>query len=158
RHRVRRAAASNRRDGSALHTAWPRSNASLASEFLPLLDPVGALRVDDGNEPNDAAVAALPIPREQRKRAAPSTYLVDVAADVFDAQNAVYQPAAVYRLPMLDSLLPLATPQAALVILCKMRIQPTVALWPDGVGKRMIIRWRIVPDSLRLFLDEPLPR
>src|SRR5262245_66620158 len=64
-----------------------------SSELLPLLDAIGTLGVDDGNEADDAAVAALPIPRKQREGAAPTGDFVDVAADVLNTEDAVLERA-----------------------------------------------------------------
>src|SRR5262249_60212559 len=75
-------------------------------EPLSSFDPVGALGVGNGDQADDAAVAALPIPGEERESAAPARYLVDVAAHVLDAENAVAEKNAVDRLPFGEILLP----------------------------------------------------
>src|SRR5262249_54942281 len=102
----------------------------------PLLDPVGALGVDDGDQANDAAVAALPIPREQREGAALAGDLVDVAADILDAEDAVLEQDAVDRLPVGKILLPVASARPCLAFLGQMRMQRAVALRADGGGGR----------------------
>src|SRR4051812_44076939 len=77
-----------------------------SSELLPLLDPVGAFGVGDGDQTNDAAVAAIPVPWEKREGAALPGNLVDVAADVLDAEDAVLEQDAVDRLPLREIILP----------------------------------------------------
>src|SRR5262249_59505793 len=117
-------------------------------EFLPLLDPVGAFGVDDGDQPNDAAVAPLPVPRKQREGAALAGDLVDVAADVLDAQDAVLEQDAVDRLPVRKILLPVAAARPRLVFLGEMRGQRPVARGADGRGGRATGRLRVVADDL----------
>src|SRR5260370_19060407 len=114
--------------------------------------------MDDGNQPNDAAVAPLPVPREQREGAAPAGDFVDIAADILDAKNAVIEQDLVYRLPIRKTLVPIAPARPGFVFLGEMRMQRAVALRTDGSGKRVIVRLRVVADHLPLFLDEPLPR
>src|SRR5262249_9151875 len=124
----------------------------------PLLDPIGALGVDYRDQANDAAVAALPVPGKQREGAALAGDLIDVAADVLDAQNAVLEQDAVHRLPVGKIRLPVASARPRLVLLGEVRVQRAVALRADGGGERMVGGFRIVADALDLFLDEPLAR
>src|SRR6478672_11232199 len=137
------AAARNRGDW-AHHRSWPRRNASPASEFLSLFDPVAALRIDDRDQADDAAVAALPVPGEERKGAASAGDLVDVAADVLDAENAVLEQDAVHRLPIREVVFPVAAAGPLLVFRSKMRMQRPVALWPDGCCQGMVVGLRVV--------------
>src|SRR3954462_7723423 len=64
------------------------------------LDAVLAGRVDDGDEADDAAVALDPAPGEGGEGDALAGDLVDVAADVLEADDAVAEQGAVARLPM----------------------------------------------------------
>src|SRR5436190_24008259 len=73
------------RDGLALRTALPRQVCARSCEPLPFLDPVRTLRIDDRDEPDDAAIAAIPIPGEEGEGAAAAGDLVDIAADILDA-------------------------------------------------------------------------
>src|SRR6516165_4360850 len=121
-----------------------------------MLDAIGTLRVDDGDEPDNAAVAAFPVPREQREGAAPAGDLVDVAADILDAENAVLEQNAVDRLPVREVILPVAPAGPLPVFLGEMGMQRAVALRADGGGERMVVRLGIMADDLDLLLDEPL--
>src|SRR5262249_2595012 len=133
---------------------WAPRRASLrrvcgrSSELLPFLDAVRALGIDDRDQAGDAAVAALPVPREQREGAAPARDLVDVAADVLDAEDAVLEQDAVHRLPLREVLLPVAAARPFLVFLGKMRMQRAVALRADGGGERMIVGLGVMTDHL----------
>src|SRR5260370_9357275 len=113
--------------------------------------------MDDGNQPNDAAVAPLPVPREQREGAAPAGDFVDIAADILDAKNAVLEQDPVYRLPIRKILFPIAAARPGFVFLGEMRMQRAVALRTDGSGKRVIVRLRVLAHHLHLFLDKPPP-
>src|SRR5262249_32361032 len=126
-----------------------------SSELLPFLDPITTLRIDDRHKADDAAVAALPVPREQRKRAAPAGDLVDVAADILDAEDAVLEQDAVHRLPIREILFPVAPAGPLLVLGGEMRMQRAVALRADRGGERMIVGLGVVADHLHLLLDEP---
>src|SRR5262245_64789520 len=127
-----------------------------SSELLPLVDPELLARVSDRDQPHDAAVAALPVPRKERKRAAPPGDLVDVAADILDAENAVLEQDAVHRLPFREIVLPVATARPLLVFLGEVRMQRAVALRADRGGERVIVGLGVVADDLHLLLDEPL--
>ena len=72
-------------------------------EERPLLDAVGWPRIGDRHQADDAAVAAIPVPREEREGEALAGDLVDVAADILDAENAVLEQDAVHRLPFGES-------------------------------------------------------
>src|SRR5262249_44615660 len=136
---------------------WDRGVSNACSlEFLALLDPEILLRIDDRDEPHDAAVATLPVPGEERKRAAPPGDLVEIAADVLYAQNAVLEQDAVDRLPVREIRLPVAPAGPFLVFLRKVRMQRPVALRPDRSRERVIVRLRVVTDNFHLLLDEPL--
>jgi hypothetical protein len=76
--------------------------------FSPFSIRYGPFGVGDGDETNDAAVAAIPVPREKREGAALAGDLVDVAADVLDAEDAVLEQDAVDRLPLRKVILPVA--------------------------------------------------
>src|SRR5260370_28775702 len=65
------------RDGSVPRMAWPRKAYARSCEFLPFFDPVTALRIDDRHEADDAAIAAIPIPREERESTAADGGLLD---------------------------------------------------------------------------------
>src|SRR5229473_3564889 len=108
-------------------------------KLLPLLDAVGALGVGDGDEADDAAVAAVPVPREEREGAAPPGHLVEVAAHVLDPQDAVLEQDAVDRLPFREVLLPVAAARPFLVFLGEMRMQRPVALRADRCRQRMVV-------------------
>src|SRR5262249_60105681 len=97
----------------------------------PSLDAVFTLGIDDGCQPYNAAVAPLPVPREEREGAAPAGDLVDVAADVLDAQDAVGEQLSVHRLPFGKILLPVAPARPHAVFLGEMGMQRPVALRPD---------------------------
>src|SRR4029079_7603036 len=141
--------------GSARHTPLPPTVSSRSFEFGSLFDPVAALGVDDSDKPDDAAVAAIPVPREERERAAPAGDLVEVAADVLDAENAVLEQDAVHRLPFGKVVLPVAAAGPLAVLLGEMRMQPPRALGTDGSGERMVVGLGVVADHLDLLLHEP---
>src|SRR4051794_35666301 len=75
--------------GWGRHKASRLRNASGASEALTGFDAVLLALVDHRHEANDAAVAAIPVPREEREGAALAGHGVEIAADVLDAENAV---------------------------------------------------------------------
>src|SRR4051812_30458929 len=139
-----------------LRRTSPRRAFGRSSELLPLLDPIRAFGVGDGNETNDAAVAAIPVPREKREGAALAGDLVYVAADVLDAEDAVLEQDAVDRFPFRKVILPVAASRPLLVFLGEVRMQRAVALRPDRGGERMVVGLGVVADHLHLLLDEPL--
>src|SRR5260370_8851543 len=104
RRRIRAATCS--RDDWALRMALLPRVSARSSEFLPFLDPIGALGISDCHQADDAAVAALPVPRKQREGDAPPGELVEIAAHILDAENAVLEQDAVDRLPFRDVVLP----------------------------------------------------
>src|SRR5256885_3351850 len=106
--RRRTGAACCRRDDWALRRPSLRTVSWRSFEFRSLFDPVGALRVDHGDEADNAAVAAVPVPREEREGAAPPGHLVELAADVLDAEDAILEQNAMHRLPLREVLLPVA--------------------------------------------------
>src|SRR5262249_61267272 len=128
RRRRRTGAAKNSCDGWAPRTAWPRRSVSPASELLPALDAILAFRIDDRDEADDAAVAAVPIPREEREGAALAGDLVEVAADILDAEDAVLEQLVVHRLPLREVIGPVAAAGPGVVFFLQMRQQRTVAL------------------------------
>src|SRR4029077_4368349 len=121
-------------------------------------EPIGALRVDNGNKPYDAAVAALPIPGKQRKCAATAGDLVDIPSHILAPENAVLEQDAMPRLPIRKVRLPVAAARPLLVFLGEMRMQRAVALRPDGSGKGVIVGLGVMPAHLHFFLDNPSPR
>src|SRR6202011_2263648 len=98
--RRRTRAATCSRDGWALRRALLPRVSARSSEFLPFLDPIGALGIGDRHQADDAAVAALPVPGKQREGDAPAGDLVEIAAHVLDPQNAVLEQDAVDRFPL----------------------------------------------------------
>src|SRR3974390_3130326 len=82
--------------GSARHNASPRKVCGQSSEFPPALDAILAVGVDDRDEPDDAAVTTIPVPREIGERATFARDLVDIAADVLDAEDAVVEQNAMH--------------------------------------------------------------
>src|SRR4029077_1845521 len=112
-------------------------------EFLPLFDPVSAFRVDDGDQPDDTAVAAIPIPGKERKGAAAAGDLVEVAADILNPEDAVLEEDPVHRLPFGKILLPIASARPFLVFRRQMRMQRSVTLRPDRGRKWMVVGLRI---------------
>src|SRR3954451_10179613 len=146
------------RDGSAPRRPSPRKISARSSELLPLLDSIAALRIDHRHQPDDAAVATIPVPREEREGAALAGDLVDVATDVLDAEDTVLEQDAMHRLPFREILLPVAATRPLLVFLRQMRMQRTIALRPDGGSERMVIGLGVVAHNLDLLFDEPLAR
>src|SRR6185436_13825702 len=116
------------RDGLAPRRLSPRKIFVRSSERLPLVDPEFLARVHDCDQPHDAAVTALPVPREEREGAAPPGDLIDVAADVLDSENAVLEQNAVHRLPFREIVLPVAPARPLLVFVREVRMQRPVAL------------------------------
>src|SRR3954451_11401493 len=127
------------RDGSAPRRPSPRKISARSSELLPLLNSIAALRIDHRHQADDAAVTAIPIPREEREGAALAGDLVDIAADVLDAEDTVLEQDAMHRLPFRKVLFPVSAARPFLVFLRQMRMQRTVALRPDGGCKRMVV-------------------
>src|SRR5262249_31751225 len=142
--------------GWALRRTSLRAIASSPSESLPVFNSILSPGIDNGDEANDGTVAAVPIPREERKRAPPAGDLVDVAADGLNAENAVLEQDAVNRLPIRKILFPIASAGPFLVLSCKMRQQRTVALRPDCGGQGVVIRLGIMPHHLHFLLDHPV--
>src|SRR4029453_2412558 len=128
RPRRQTGAATNSCGGWEPRKAWRRRTASPASKLLPFFDAVAALGIRDGDETHDAAVAAVPVPREVREGAAAARHLVDVAADILDAEDAGLEQDAVHRLPLGEILLPVATARPLAILLGEMRMQRPVAL------------------------------
>src|SRR3954470_19813216 len=154
--RRRRHAMTCSRGDWELRRPLPRKVFGRSSELLPFLDTIGALGVGDGDETNDAAVAAIPVPREKCEGAALAGDLVDVAADVLDAKDAVLEQDAVDRLPLREVILPVTASRPLLVFLGEVRMQRAVALRPDRGGERMVVSLGIVAHDLYLLFDEPL--
>src|SRR5450432_3490472 len=113
------AATCSRDDWALRRTLLPRVYAR-ASEFLPLLDPIGAFGIGDRHQADDAAVALLPVPGKQREGDAPAGDLVEIAAHVLDAENAVLEQDAMHRLPFRKIVLPVAAARPFLVFLRQM--------------------------------------
>ncbi len=153
--RRRTRAATCSRGDWAPHTALLRRACGRSSELLPFLDAIGAFWVGDGDQADDAAVAAVPVPREEREGAALARDLVDITADILDAENAVLEQDAVHRLPFREVVLPVAPARPFLVLRGEMRMQGAVAVRTDGGGERMVVGLGIVADHLDLLLDEP---
>src|SRR3954447_7000786 len=146
------------RDGSAPRRLSPRKISAQSSELLPLLNSIAALWVDHRDQADDAAVAAVPVPGEEREGASLAGDLVDIAADVLDAEDTVLEQDAMDRLPFRKVLLPVAAARPFLVFLRQMRMQRTVALRPDRGRQRMVVGLGVVADDLDLLLDKPLAR
>src|SRR4051812_3586450 len=121
------------------------------------LDAVIARRVDDRDEADDAAVALDPAPRERGERDALAGDLVDVAADVLEADDAVAEQRPVARLPEREVLGHLA-PGVRLVLLDHARDERPVRLDADGGAERVVERLAVDPEALDLLVPQPLAR
>ena len=99
-------AAQPRRDGWAPRRASRRRSAWRASERLAVLDAVLLAAVDHRDEPDDAAVAAIPVDREEGEGAALAGDRVEIAADILDAEDAGLEDLLVDRLPFREVVLP----------------------------------------------------
>src|SRR4029079_14445476 len=143
------------------HGGWgPRRVSPLracgqSSEFPPALDTILAGRIDDRDQPYDAAVAAFPVPRKIGEGAAFSGDLVDIAADILNSENAVVEQDAVDRLPFRKIVFPVAPAGPFPIFLGQVRMQWAIALGADCRCERMVIRLRVVADHLDLLFDEP---
>src|SRR5450432_2562600 len=118
--RRRTPAATCSRDDWAPRRAWLLKVSARSSEFLPLLDPIGTFGIGDRHQADDAAVALLPVPGEQREGDAPAGDLVEIAAHILDAQDAVLEQDAMHRLPFRKIVLPVAAARPFLVFLRQM--------------------------------------
>src|ERR1700720_1398368 len=108
-----------------------------------MFDPVGAFRIADRHQPDDAAVAAIPIPGEERKGAAAASDLVEVATDILNPEDAVLEEDPVYRLPFGEILLPIALPPPFLVFRRQKRMQRSVSLRAERGRKWIVVGLRI---------------
>src|SRR6185503_15542623 len=108
-------------------------------ESFAAFDAILALRVDHGDQADDAAVAAIPVPREECEGAAPAGDLVEVAADILDAEDAVLEQDAVHRLPLREVVLPVAAAGPLVIFFLEMWVQRPVALRTDRGGERMVV-------------------
>src|SRR5580692_13160182 len=143
------------RDGSALRMPSIRKTCGRSFEPLAALDAVLALGIDDGNQANDAAAATIQVPRKKRESAAPAGDLVEIAADILDAEDAVVEQDTVHRLPFRKVIFPVAAARPFAIFFREMRMQRTVTLRTDRGSQRVIVGLGIVADHLHLFLDEP---
>src|SRR4030095_16579659 len=116
---------------------------------------IGAFGVYDRDQSNNAAVATLPIPGKQRKGAASAGHLVDVAAHILHAENAVLEQNAMARLPFGKILLPVTPARPFLVFPGEMGMERSVALRPDGGCKRMVVGRGIMANHLHLLFNKP---
>src|SRR5689334_17996809 len=97
--------------------------ARLLSECLARFDAVFLAPVDHGDEADDAAIAAVPVPREECEGAALAGDRIEITADILDAEDAVLEQDLVHGLPFREILLPVAAAGPFLVFLLQMRQQ-----------------------------------
>src|SRR4051812_5908365 len=121
------------------------------------LDAVIARRVDDRDEADDAAVALDPAPGEGGEGDALAGDLVDVAADVLEADDAVAEQGAVAGLPVREVVGHLAA-GVLLVLLDHARDERAVRLHPDRGAERVVERLAVDPEAFYLLRRQPLPR
>src|SRR5262249_49243418 len=132
-HRPRSLAASARprRDGSGPRKAWHRRSVWPASEGLALFDAGLLTAVDHGDQPDEAAVATIPVDREEGEGAAFAGHRVEIAADILDAEDARLEDLLVHRFPFGKVVLPVVAARPFPVFLGEVRQQRTVALRAD---------------------------
>src|SRR5207248_8096412 len=111
----------------------------LFAERVALLDAVVLRFVEHRDETDDAAVAAVPVPREEGEGDALAGHRVEVAADVLNAENAVGEELAVHGLPLGMGFLPVDPARPFLEFLGQMRMQRAVAVRADRGGERMVV-------------------
>src|SRR5919112_592517 len=119
------------------------------------LDAVLAARVHDRDEADDAAVALDPAPREGGEGDAFAGDLVDVAADVLEADDAVAEQGAVARLPVGEVVGDRAA-GVLLVLLDHAWDERSVRLHADGGAERVVERLAVDAEALYLLCREPL--
>src|SRR5271166_3897991 len=124
---------------------------------IAALDAVVLRLVDDGDEPDDAPVAALPVPGEEREGDALARHGVKVAANVLDAEDPALEQDAMDGLPLGEVLLPVPPAGPFLVFLRQMRVERAVPVRADRGCERMVVGLGVVADDLDLLLDEPAP-
>src|SRR3954470_21179475 len=119
------------------------------------LDAVVAGRVDDRDEADDAAVALDPAPGERGEGDALTGDLVDVAADVLEAADAVAEQGPGAGLPGGEVVGDLAAGVLA-VLVHDGRDQRAVRLHADRGAERVGERLAVDPEALALLGGEPL--
>src|SRR5574341_959962 len=149
---------SARRCAWAGSTAWRRRGAPPPSlDPLAPLDAVLAGRVDDCHQADDGAVAVLPADWEGGEGAAPAGDLVEVAADVLEADDAVAEELAVAGLPLGEVVAGVA-PGQLLVLVQRPRRQRgagCLRVPADGGRQRVVERLLVDADRLDPTLAQP---
>src|SRR5262245_20811812 len=129
-------------------------NLSLASSSPPRLKSKGLLRIKHGNDAQRAALAVRPAPGERKERAALASDLVDVAADILDARDAVGHHDLVRRLPIREILNDVAAGRS-LVFDVEMRLRRPRPMRPEERAEQMIERLHVDANELAAALDGP---
>ena len=120
----------------------------------PRLESKALLRVEHRDHAQRAAFAVRPAPREREEGAALAGDLVDVAADVLDARDAVGHHDLVRRLPVREVLDDVAA-GLGLVFVVEMRLRRSRPVRPEEGAERMIERLHVDADELDAALDQP---
>src|SRR5215467_13940984 len=129
-------------------------NLSLASSSPPRLKSKRLLRIKHRDHPQRTALAVRPAPWECKEGAALAGDLVDVAADVFDAGDAVGHHDLVRRLPIRE-ILDDVTAGRGLVFDIEMRLRRARSMRPQERTERMIERLHVDADELDAALNDP---
>src|SRR5262249_12407666 len=127
------------------------------SSSLPRFEPERLLRVEHRHHPQRAALPVRPAPREREERAALAGDLVDVAADVLDARDAVGHHDLVRRLPIREVLGDVAAGRG-LVLVVEMRLRRPRSVRAKERAERGIERLHVDADELDATFDDPLRR
>src|SRR5262247_1720776 len=119
------------------------------------LEAKGLLGIEHRDDAQRAALAVGPAPREGKEGAALAGDLVDVAADVLDAGNAVGHHDLVRRLPVREVVDDVAAGLGKILVV-EVRLRRPGTVRPEERAKRMVERLHVDADQLALALHQPL--
>src|SRR5262249_61820997 len=119
------------------------------------LEAEGLVGIDDGDPAQRAALAVGPAPREGEEGAALAGDLVDVAADVLDAGNAVGHHDLVRRLPVREVVDDM-TAGLGKILVVEVRLRRPGTVRPEERAKRMVERLNLGADQHDLAAHRPL--
>jgi len=126
------------------------------SESFASLDAVLLTLVDHRNQANDAAITAIPVPREEGKGAALAGHSIKVATDVLNAENAIAEQLVVNRFPLREILFPATAAGPFFIFRLKMRKDGAIAVRTDRGCKRVVVGLGVVTDNLDALVDHPV--
>src|SRR5580692_10218267 len=123
----------------------------------PRFETKRLLRIEHGDDAQRAALAFRPAPWKGEERAAAAGDLVDIAADILDAGNAVGHHDLVRRLPV-RKIFDDVTAGLGLVLYVEMRLRRSRSVRAQERAERMIERLHVDADELYAAFHQPLRR